>query len=384
MRHLTILIASFAVTSQTACANAAPPPGTASCSRAWAAAEAKSALAKTIDEKLEPGVTLAIYYPTRWHDPVSAAAGYADYALKTAIAPDAVMPAGSIGKTFFGAAALKLAEDGKLNLDLPIGDILTNVDIPNGDKVTTRMLLAHKSGYGEYDATFMEDLIHDPLRQRSLTDWLGPIQRASPDPPGTFRYSDINFVLVAEIVSATSGERWDQYIDRNFLRPFGLSHTRAALSPSIAGLTPGYAGPKNFFGRDAMMESGRLIYNPQFESGGGGYVSSAPDLARWIVRLASANAYSPSSWALASAPTHPPDDKGNTYGLGVHIDRTSLGTAYGHSGYIPGYVSWVRYYEVPGIAIAIQTNTSDKSRLRWDGYELMDTLAGRIVASCGG
>ena len=231
MRHFTFAVASLTVTLLAACASVAPQSGSAICSRAWAAAEAKSALAGTNAEKLEPGVTLSIYYPTRWHDPVSVAAGYADYALKTAIAPDAVMPAGSVGKTFFGAAALKLSEDGKLDLNRPIGDILPNVDIPNGEKVTTRMLLAHKSGYGEYDATFMKDLIRDPLRPRGLTDWLGPIRRDTPDPPGTFRYSDINFVLVAEIVSATAGERWDHYIDRNFLRPFNLSQTRGRAFP---------------------------------------------------------------------------------------------------------------------------------------------------------
>ncbi len=352
-----------------------------SCTRQAVTALASEALAQ-VSPNPEPGVTLAVYYPTRWSSPVAVARGLSDYAAHRPMQPDSPMLAGSIGKTFFGAAALNLAEAGKLDLDRPIAAYLPDAAIPNADRVTARMLLSHTSGYGEYDGSFMEDLIRQPLRMRTLSDWLGPLRRNAPGAPGTFRYSDINFVLLAELVSATSGEPWDRYIAREFLRPFGLRRTAAALSPRISGLAPGYAGPENFFGRDAMMQAGRLIYNPQFESGGGGYVSTASDLAKWIVRLGAANAYSPRSWAAASTPTHPVDDKGRTYGLGIHIDRTAQGTAYGHSGYIPGYVSWVRYYADAGIGVAIQTNTSDPARLPWDGYDVMDRLVGQLSAAC--
>lgn len=365
------------------CAQPATASDPAACTPAAATAFARTLLAKTVAGKAEPGVTLAIYAPTRFSRPVAIASGYADYARKTPMKPDSRLLAGSVGKTFFGAAALKLAEDGKLNLDRPIAQLLPALDIPAGDKVTTRMLLAHTSGYGEYDGDFMQDLIKEPLRTRTMADWLGPIRRNPPGPLGTFRYSDINYVILAEVISAAAGEPWDRYIARTFLKPFGLRDTIAAKSPTVPGLVPSYAGPTNFFGRDAMVQGKALIYNPQFESGGGGYASTAPDLARWIVRLGTANAYSPATLKLATTPIIPPDDKGKSRGLGIHIDKTPVGTAYGHSGYIPGYVSWVRYYEKPAIGIAMMTNTSDEARFAWDGYDVMDELAAELVRRCG-
>ncbi|MFS0736247.1 serine hydrolase domain-containing protein [Sphingomonas sp. 1P06PA] len=361
---------------------ASAQPTRAPCTPGAVAAIAQDVIAKATAGKSEPGVTLAISVPLRWRTPVAVASGFSDYERRTPMRPDARMLAGSVGKTFFGAAAFKLAQDGRLDLDRPIGRILTGIDIPGGDVVTTRMLLSHTSGYGEYDGPFMDGLIADPLRTRILDDWVGPLRRNAPGKPGVFRYSDINYVLVAEIISKTAGEPWQAYIERSLLRPFGLRDTVAALTPAPARLTAGYAGARSLFGRDAMMGGGRLIYNPQFESGGGGFVSTAPDLARWIVRLGTGNVHGERDWRLATTPVKPADDKGDTYGMGIHIQRTPAGTAYGHSGYIPGYISWVRYYERPAIGIAMQTNTSDDARLPWDGYDLMDEIVGKMEKVC--
>ncbi len=131
-----------------------------------------------------------------------------------------------------------------------------------------------------------------------------------------------------------------------------------------------------------MIEDGKLLYNPQFESGGGGFASSAPDLARWITLFSTATLFSPARWREASEVTHRDPETGAAYGLGIHIDATPLGTAYGHSGYIPGYVSWARWYAGPAVAVAVQTNTSDPARLTWDGFELSNRIASRVAAAC--
>ncbi len=46
------------------------------------------------------------------------------------------------------------------------------------------------------------------------------------------------------------------------------------------------------------------------------------------------------------------------YGIAVAIHKNdSLGTTYGHGGWIPGYCSSLRYYSKYGVAIAFQINT---------------------------
>ena len=45
-------------------------------------------------------------------------------------------------------------------------------------------------------------------------------------------------------------------------------------------------------------------------------------------------------------------------GLGVEIVDTPLGTAYGHGGFFPGYLSLVLWYPDAGISVALQVNSS--------------------------
>lgn len=343
---------------------------------------AEQELGKYVGENLEPGVSLAIYLPLRFKEPVVITHGYADFEKHSSLSADQRMLAGSIGKTLFAAAALRLADQGRLDLDRPISSILPTADIPHGNIVTPRMLLSHTSGYGEYDGQFMQDLIAEPLRKRTLDDWTGPIRRAEPDRPGKFRYSDINFVVLAAVIEAAAGAPAEQYIVDELLRPYGLNDTGPSNSTKIESLVPGYAGPENFFGRDKMTDESGLIYNPQFESGGGGFATTAPDLARWITLFSVGNFFSKPRWQEALAPIHVDDRTGKGYGLGIHVDPTPMGTAYGHSGYIPGYYSWARWYPSANIAVAIQTNSSDDARVPWDGYDISNDLAKTLDSIC--
>ncbi len=352
------------------------------CSRDAIVAIVHEEMDATLNGATIPGVALSVYMPTRFAKPISTAYGWSDFDRRRPMKTSDRMLAGSIGKTFYAAAALKLVDLGKLDLDRTIVYYLPEGNIPSAEKVTVRMLLSHRSGYGEYDETFMRDLISDRTRVRTLSDWVGPIRRKPPGETGSFRYSDINFVILAHIIDRVSGSSATDFIRTEFLSPYRLNQTSASDRREIAGLIAGYAGPGNFFGGDSMIDSGKLIYNPQFESGGGGYVSNATDLARWITLFGTSTVFSRSRWIEASTATNKDEKTGKGYGLGIHIDDTPAGIAYGHSGYIPGYISWARWYEKPSVAIAIQTNTSDNERLKWDGYEISDTIALKIGNRC--
>lgn len=344
---------------------------------------AESALRDAVNDEPRPGLTAAVFVPSQWSSVISVSRGQSDYERQIPMRPDDVMLAGSVGKTFFAAAALSLADDGRLDLDAAISDYLPQAELPNASEVTVRMLMSHTSGFGEYDAEFMEDLIRDPERQRVLADWIGSIQRNTPSAPGTYRYSDINYVLLAAVIEAAAGASAYDYIGETFLRPYGLTRTRASETLTVTDLVPGYAGVENFFAADKMLIDGRLYYNPQFEWGGGGFASTSGDLSRWIVLFAAGDAVSRWRWAEASQPTHVDLESGDGYGLGIHIDSSPLGTAYGHSGYVPGYLSWVRWYEGAGIAVAMQANASDDGRVTFDGYDVIDRIALEVAALCG-
>jgi D-alanyl-D-alanine carboxypeptidase len=138
-------------------------------------------------------------------------------------------------------------------------------------------------------------------------------------------------------------------------------------------------------GFDAVMSDGRLILDPSFEGGGGGFVTNPSDLARWMALFAEGKAFPARLLpdVLRGVPAGQLDvGRDALSGLGVEIAQTPLGRAYGHGGFFPGYLSLVLWYPEVGIALAIQVNSSASDAL---SRPLRDVLheAARALADEG-
>lgn len=335
-----------------------------------------------------PGISAALVFGDLPDSAIAHAVG------RVSLEPDAAplrtndrFLAGSTGKTFWAALALRRASHDQLDLDRPIGHTLRDAGIPAFAWITPRMLLRHTSGIGEYDETFMRSLIAEPRRVRTTADWLDVLRRNTPAAAdtGRFRYSDMNYVVLAMVLDGGSERGGYRAIDAELLTPLGLTNTHPSTASHLPGLVPGFDGSGSIFGRDAMMEGDSLIYNPQFEWGGGGFVSTPTDLARWMAALRLGRAFPLEVWPMVIArPPGVADTAQHWRGMGVHVDINSLGPAYGHSGYMPGYVSWMRWYENAGIAVALQVNASDSSRLKDDGFDWSDSVVAGLERVCGG
>ncbi len=124
------------------------------------------------------------------------------------------------------------------------------------------------------------------------------------------------------------------------------------------------------------MKDGRLIFDPRFEWAGGGFVSNAEDLARWFAGYCQGRGFNPKLLGEVFAGVDAPElGAGARYGLGVVIQDTPLGKAYGHGGFFPGYVTWVRYYPERRIAVALQLNTSDDDLIKRSVRDVLNDLA---------
>lgn len=309
-----------------------------------------------------PGAVIAAHFSDG--TVVSLAVGVSDRETMRPMAVDDRLLAGSSGKTFFAALALQLVDEGSIDLDQPISKYLAGEPwlprLAGADRVTVRMLLNHTSGYGEYDEAFMNDLVKNPLRERAPIDMISAIlDKPLEGTPGRrMRYSDLNYILLAEITEQVTHTTAYREIDRRFIKPFGLTHTSPAVSPRLEGLVPGYAG-KHPFGPDKMLVNGELALNPQFEWGGGGFVTTAGDLATWLAAICEGQAIPKRLWAdMTRGVAAPENGAGSQYGLGLHIDSTAVGIAYGHGGYFPGYSTFMRYFPELGVSITLMVNSS--------------------------
>ncbi len=174
-------------------------------------------------------------------------------------------------------------------------------------------------------------------------------------------YSDSGYVLAAMALEASLEKPWTEIVHEHFLEPLALNATQASNHPVIDRLAVGMTSPDDDLGlpeRTADV-SGHLLWHPAIEGAGGGLVSSAPDLARWGQALWSGAVLGEEGTRqlLAGVPVDRTSSAA-IYGLGVLIEEGGFfGEVRGHRGWIPGYVSSLRYYPAYDVAIAIQVNT---------------------------
>ncbi len=372
---------TFALTLLVACAPASP--STVACDTKAVGDSLFSALRAFHTRNPVPGASAAIVSPGRWREPVVAVVGVADDSTRAPLTTEHAFLAGSVGKTFWAAMALQLAHEGRLDLDAPISLYFTPTEIPGVDAVTPRMLMLHTTGFPEYDATFMEGLVRQPLRERVVDDWLGVLRRSPRSPMGQVRYSDLNYVVLALALDRALGAETYAAITSRLVRPLGLRHTRPALSADATGLTTGHDGPQGLFGSGRLVRGGLLAYNPQFELGGGGFISTPADLAQWMAAWRDGRAVPAELWPSVIA-RHPGQaDSATTWkGLGVDERQRPGGAGIFHTGYIPGYLSFVEWFESEGVAVALQVNSSAETSVPDDPMIWLDSVARGVARQC--
>jgi D-alanyl-D-alanine carboxypeptidase len=324
------------------------------------------------------------------------AVGWSDTVRKEPMRVTHRMLQGSVGKTYFAAVALQLVREGKLQLDDRLEKFLGSeswwkaadgrVRLPNGGAVTIRQLMNHTSGVVRYEfkEEFQRDLTRAPLREWQPIDRLSYVLDTQPPFAAGqgWEYSDTNYILLAMVIEKVTGQRAYAEIERRLLAPHALRNTIPSNRTMLPGVAQGYAGPNNpFGGADAMIVDGRFTINPQLEWGGGGFASTAEDLARWASITFSGRAFGPALLQQAVQGAEARGlGQGARYGLGIIVRDTPLGISYGHSGFFPGYLTEVRYYPQFGFAIAVQFNTSVGRAIGRNPGVILQELAG-IVAS---
>jgi D-alanyl-D-alanine carboxypeptidase len=294
------------------------------------------------------------------------ATGWADPEARVPMTQDSRMLAASIGKSFVAAAALALQAEGRLDLDSPVSDWLGDrvwfERLPNHGALTLRHLLTHTGGSPDhvdlpaFQGEFMSLGFDDPAPEpEALIALILDTEPLFPAGQG-WAYSDTGYLVAGLIIEAAAGEPWTAVVRDRFVLPLGLSDTEPSDRRSLDRLVVGHtdmAGPP----MRTLDADGRMIYHPGIEGAGGGFVTTAADLARWGRLLWSGRAMEDPYLddMLRGVETGVP---GRSYGLAVGIDRTGPdGEVRGHGGWIPGYVGSLRYHPGQDVAIAIQINT---------------------------
>ncbi len=116
-------------------------------------------------------------------------------------------------------AVLALADDGRVDLDAPLGRYLKEFAGPAFREVTVRRLLTHSSGFS--------DMPRREAMARGFPEAAALQARAGLAfaPGTTFLYSDTGFILLGELVRRVSGEPLDRFTQKRFYGPLGMRST---------------------------------------------------------------------------------------------------------------------------------------------------------------
>jgi D-alanyl-D-alanine carboxypeptidase len=332
--------------------------------------ELKTALQLKLDEWHKagsfPGATLGVVLANG--ESFSLAVGYSDRNSKTAMKPTDRMLAGSVGKTFAAATALQLIKEGKIKLDDKIEKYLGHEPwfsrLPNAKAITVRQLMNHTSGLVRYEfkEQFTKDLTANPEKVWKPAELVAYLLDEKPpfEAGKGWDYSDTNYIVLGMIIEKVTGRKFYDEANRRLIKPLKLTDTIPQDGPRLKGVVQGYAGPNNpFGGTDPMIVNGKFAINPQFEWTGGGYASTAHDLARWAKMIYEGKAFAPELLPqVVEGVAAPMLGRESKYGLGAIIRKTPAGTSYGHSGFFPGYMTDMMYFPDHKIAVAVQVNTS--------------------------
>lgn len=287
--------------------------------------------------------------------------------------PDHRMLAGSTGKTFFASLALKLVNDGKLSLDEKVihylGKEAWYAKVQNAESITIRMLMNHTTGIEEYYelGNFMEIFRNNPDKtwtpQECIAYTLGrtPLFAAGTD----WGYADTNYLILGLVLESITGKDAYKQIDALFIKPNKLTQTEPSVKRDLKNLVTGISGPKSPFGvTGPVLQNGKMIFNPQMEWAGGGYISNTIDLSRWAVIYYNAAFINENIRTQMRTGTPAKTGKNHEYGLGMQIRPSTLGISYGHGGWFPGYLTEMDYFPDQKLAVAIQLSTDDFQKLK--------------------
>jgi CubicO group peptidase (beta-lactamase class C family) len=352
-------------------------------------AAARSAIAELMTRHHVPGLTIAVTDSRRLLH--AEGFGRSDLTSGRSADADTRYPWFSMSKIATATAVMRLVDEGRLDLDAPVRSLLPTFAVRD-DRTGPRLrdLLSHTAG------------LRNPLPLRWVLPATAPDRdvdafahrllirhaRARRPAGGPARYSNIGYLVLAEIVARTTGGSFEDHVRAAVLGPAGMTATGYTPAPGTdtatgyvrlprgaapllrAGLPPGIAGRR----------SGAFVALHPFRVAGAGYgglVGSAVDAAR-LLRLHLADGVIDGNRVLRAETARQMrqiDHPGRPFDVGLGwfrrpVDRDTAPAFVEHWGTGGGFWNAMRLYPGLDLGIVTMANTTHA----YDHSALMGTL----------
>lgn len=285
----------------------------------------------------------------------TAATGTLNVATGVAATPDSVFQIGSISKTWTATTVMSLVDEGLLDLDTIVADVVPGLELATAQatqSVSIRHLLTHTSGIdGDHlvDTGPGDDALARYVQTLAAVPILFPAG-------ATWSYSNSGFVLLGRVIEVLTGGTWEQAVQERIVGPLSLMHTSArpdellrhrvayghVMQPGVpAALAPVWSMPRSL------------------GPAGGTLCCSAADLARYGEAHLKASLLTPDSHAAMVATQATPPDTALAIGTGLSwaLFDWSGTRIFGHNGGTFSQAAALRVVPDLGLVIAALLNT---------------------------
>jgi len=295
--------------------------------------------------------------------------GWADRKMKIPNRPGTVFNIGSVTKQFTAAAILKLQEAGKLRTLDNLAEWFPGA--PSDKRgITIHQLLTHTSGISPRTGGFRYD---EAGKRQFLREFF---ESELMYPPGTrHTYANANYIVLAAIVEAASGQDYESFLRNHFWQPLQMNHTGyKSIGFSSEQAAHGYYyNDTDGAWKDWGITQEYLPYrdNHWYSIGKGDIYSTVEDLYTWHKALQEFSVLSPESKRLMET-AYAAENEAQTsyYGYGWAIYTSLRGTKIvAHNGSNGIYFAdFLRFIEEDLVVISLSnTRLNQKSEnIAWE------------------
>ena len=328
-----------------------------------------------------------------------------DYFLKAGntsidIQMDSYFRAASTTKTFTAAAIMLLYQQGMLDIDDKLTDLIPNQSgpylpdtstyaIPFKNEITIRELLEHRAGVFDLANTNIPESVQQPYAgmhyESYITDEPGEqehqftfeeligvvsVNQIFTESPGVrFAYSDTGYTILGKIVEEVSGKRYHDFIHDNFFAPYGLERSLMPYLGNDLTMPSPFIGGDIWYDNHYYSGSSEGIHstfnNVSARVAEGNLVTTLENLNQWVRGWLAGNmGLTPETVAMMTD-VIPTGESHEYYGLGTVY---TPGLGYGHNGAILGYFTIMRYDPESDIAVTSIINIWNLD----DFYSMLD------------
>ncbi|MDD3193360.1 MAG: serine hydrolase [Oscillospiraceae bacterium] len=301
--------------------------------------------------------------------------GFRDRERKLLIDKDTIFGLASVSKSFTCLAVLRLAEQGKIDLNAPVSRYIPafqNAHQPQ--PVLVRHLMSHAGGFWPVARNTVEPLARKmgmwnggvdlaysvPFSEEAILEvcaGLNAQEKPLGQPGEYFSYSNDSFGLLSDIIRTQGGEdTYADYMKKRILRPLGMDRSGCGFLPPAADVNAATLYEE----RDGKLLITRDYHDDAFVMmGGGAMKSTIRDMERYLQLYLQAGAPLISVGSFRDMTTsHASYRPSAGYGYGLSVGALAGCPIFGHGGSLTGVSSAISFCPDAGYGVVVLCNTS--------------------------